>query len=146
METHYFDQPMRYTAHIHQSKYTTMFLTFLKLYHKFVNLNKNYRVAFVLFQGLFSRITFAQPVVLAGTGHFRNTDHFLEMDAGFSGCIRNLEINNKMYNFNTVDNGGDVIQGIDIGESKAASHDRINLTRMGLESDRKSMTMKNQNG
>ena len=51
-----------------------------------------------------------------------------------------------MYNFNTVDNGGDVIQGIDIGESKAVSHDRINLTKMGLEFDRKSMTMKNPNG
>ena len=69
------------------------------------------------FQGLFSRITFAQPVVLGGTGQFRNTDHFLEMDAGYSGCIRNLEINNKMYNFKTASNGGDVTQGRDIGEN-----------------------------
>jgi len=71
----------------------------------------------LIFQGLFSRITFAQPVVLGGIGHFRNTDHFLETDCGFVGCIRNLEINNKMYNFIKFQNGGDVIQGKDISKS-----------------------------
>jgi hypothetical protein len=39
------------------------------------------------------------------------------MDAGYSGCIKNLEINNKMYNFNTVSNSGDVTQGRDIGKN-----------------------------
>ena len=40
------------------------------------------------------------------------------MDAGYSGCIRNLEINNKMYNFNSARSGGDVIDGNDIGKLK----------------------------
>ena len=40
------------------------------------------------------------------------------MDAGYSGCIRNLEINNKMYNFSSAKSGGDVIDGKDIGEFK----------------------------
>jgi hypothetical protein len=71
---------------------------------------------------LFSRITFAQPVVFGGTGHFRNTDHFLEMDAGYSGCLRNLEINDKMYNFNAAANGGDVAEGRDIGKFSPLLH------------------------
>jgi hypothetical protein len=33
-------------------------------------------------QGLFSRITFAQPVYLGGAGGIRNVKHFLGLDAG----------------------------------------------------------------
>ena len=71
-----------------------------------------------MFQGLFSRITFALPVVLGSPeGHFSNTAHFLETSEAFQGCIRNLEINNKLYNFALQNNGGDAIEGVDIGKS-----------------------------
>ena len=69
-----------------------------------------------LLQGLFSRITFAQPVLLGGTGSFRNTEHFLDTQSGFRGCIRRLEINNKIYNFEPAERQGDAIFGMDIGE------------------------------
>ena len=71
----------------------------------------------LFFQGLFSRITFALPVVLGSPeGHFSNTAHFLETSGSFQGCIRNLEINNKLYNFALQNNGGDAIEGVDIGK------------------------------
>ena len=35
---------------------------------------------------------------------------------GFVGCIRRLEINNKIYNFEPAERQGDVLFGIDIGE------------------------------
>ena len=81
-----------------------------EIYHK-----DNY-LRFDFFQGLFSRITFALPVVLGSPeGHFSNTGHFLESSGAFQGCIRNLEINNKLYSFALQNNGGDAIEGVDIG-------------------------------
>ena len=68
------------------------------------------------FQGLFSRITFAQPVQLGGTSLFLNSEHFLETNKSYQGCIRNLEINNKAYNLNPTDFGGDILSGVDIGK------------------------------
>eukprot|EP00095_Tigriopus_kingsejongensis_P003764 snap_masked-scaffold965_size75845-processed-gene-0.0 protein:Tk03764 transcript:snap_masked-scaffold965_size75845-processed-gene-0.0-mRNA-1 annotation:"PREDICTED: pikachurin" len=67
-------------------------------------------------QGLFSRITFAQPVLLGGTGSFRNTGHFLDTNSGFHGCIRRLEINNKIYNFEPSERQGDTLFGMDTDE------------------------------
>ena len=75
------------------------------------------------FQGLFSRITFAQPVQLGGTSLFLNSEHFLETNKSYQGCIRNLEINNKAYNLNPTDFGGDILSGVDIGKYK---HFQIN--------------------
>ena len=57
------------------------------------------------------------PVVLGSPeGHFSNTAHFLETTGTFEGCIRNLEINNKLYNFALQNNGGDAIEGVDISK------------------------------
>ena len=67
------------------------------------------------FQGLFSRITFNQPVYIAGQGETSNVKSFLGVEGGLQGCVRNLEINNKHYNFNLVQNGSDTINGLDIG-------------------------------
>ena len=68
-------------------------------------------------QGLFSRITFAQPVVLGSPGsYFSNTKRTLETEQGFRGCVRNLEINNKVYCFDSAFHGGDATAGVDIGE------------------------------
>ena len=87
----------------------------------------------VLFQGLFSRITFAQPVVLGGTTSFLNTEHFLETKHSYRGCIRNLEINNKAYNLNPSSDikgagAGDALRGIDIEECRTDDDDCQTLT------------------
>lgn len=68
-------------------------------------------------------------MLLGGVGSFRNTGHFLETswgdpaESGFSGCVRRLEINNKIYNFEPAERQGDVLYGVDIGEwSTYVSH------------------------
>ena len=40
----------------------------------------------------------------------------MDIASGFVGCIRRLEINNKIYNFEPAERQGDVLFGIDIGE------------------------------
>lgn len=79
-------------------------------------------------QGLFSRITFAQPVQLGGTSLFLNSEHFLETNKSYQGCIRNLEINNKAYNLNPTDFGGDILSGVDIDECRTDDDDCQTLT------------------
>ena len=61
-----------------------------------------------------------QKVVQLGSkftskSHCLHPGHFLETAAGFVGCIRRLEINNKIYNFEPAERQGDVLFGIDIG-------------------------------
>ena len=79
-------------------------------------------------QGLFSRITFAQPVLLGGTTLFLNSEHFLETKKSYKGCIRNLEINNKAYNLNPTDLGGDILSGVDTDECRTDDDDCQTLT------------------
>ena len=69
-----------------------------------------------LFQGLFSRITFNQPVFIGGTGGTRNVKNFLGVDNGIQACVRHLEINDKLYNLKPSSQGGDIIDGLDISK------------------------------
>lgn len=65
-------------------------------------------------QGLFSRITFNQPVFIGGSGGTRNVKNFLGVDNGIQACVRHLEINDKLYNLKPSSQGGDIIAGLDI--------------------------------
>jgi len=65
-------------------------------------------------KGLFSRITFSQPVYLGGKGSIRNVKHFLQMDQGVEACLRNLEINDRVYVLKPSWQGGDLVGGLDI--------------------------------
>lgn len=65
-------------------------------------------------QGLFSRITFNQPVFIGGSGTTRNVKNFLGVDNGIQACVRHLEINDKLYNLKPSSQGGDIIGGLDI--------------------------------
>ena len=71
--------------------------------------------SFIL-QGLFSRITFNQPVFIGGSGGTRNVKNFLGVDNGIQACARNLEINDKLYNLKPSSQGGDIIGGLDISK------------------------------
>ena len=77
-------------------------------------------------QGLFSRITFAQPVYLGSpAAYFANTELFLEMKASYQGCLRHLEINNKAYP-NILKS--DALEGFDIRECRILEDDCQSLT------------------
>ena len=71
---------------------------------------------FFAIQGLFSRITFNQPLYVGGVGDMKNVRSFLGVDVGLVGCVRRLEINDKYYNLAAAMHGGDIIAGLDIGK------------------------------
>ncbi|KAI5711140.1 hypothetical protein M8J75_014484 [Diaphorina citri] len=66
-------------------------------------------------KGLFSRITFREPVFVGGRGNTSGLSDKLPTEKGFKGCIRHLDINDHLYNFN-VSPGGDSLKGIDVEE------------------------------
>ncbi|XP_016929996.2 basement membrane proteoglycan isoform X2 [Drosophila suzukii] len=63
--------------------------------------------------GLFSRITFREPVFLGGIGNITGLTKRLPLAEGFSGCIRRFVANEHDYKF-TEHPLGDVINGFDI--------------------------------
>ncbi|SPP73943.1 blast:Pikachurin [Drosophila guanche] len=63
--------------------------------------------------GLFSRITFREPVFLGGIGNITGLAKRLPLAEGFSGCIRRFVANEHDYKF-TEHPLGDVINGFDI--------------------------------
>lgn len=66
-------------------------------------------------QGLFSRITFREPLFVGGPGNTSGLER-LPVRAGFRGCVRNLEVNEHRYHFPLAPLG-DAINGFDVGES-----------------------------
>ena len=72
--------------------------------------------ASITLQGLFSRITFNQALYLGGVGDIKNVANFLGLDTGLTGCIRRLEINDKVYNLAPRSQGGDIVAGQDISK------------------------------
>ncbi|XP_062708922.1 uncharacterized protein LOC109430547 [Aedes albopictus] len=66
-------------------------------------------------KGLFSRITFREPVFLGGFGNITGLDKKLPVSNGFTGCIRKFVANEHDYNFQPVPLG-DVSRGFDIQE------------------------------
>lgn len=66
-------------------------------------------------KGLFSRITFREPVFLGGFGNITGLDKKLPVSNGFIGCIRKFLANEHDYSFQPVPLG-DVSRGFDIQE------------------------------
>nr|CAD7203613.1 unnamed protein product [Timema douglasi] len=65
------------------------------------------------FQGLFSRITFREPLFVGGAGNTTGLADKLPVEEGLKGCIRHLEVNDHVYNFNLAPLG-DSIKGFDV--------------------------------
>ncbi|XP_024082468.1 pikachurin isoform X2 [Cimex lectularius] len=66
-------------------------------------------------KGLFSRMTFREPVFIGGRGNTSGLQEKLPTDHGFKGCIRHLQINDYLYKFAAVPKG-DAVKGFDIEE------------------------------
>ncbi|GAB0093613.1 uncharacterized protein DMENIID0001_087780 [Sergentomyia squamirostris] len=66
-------------------------------------------------KGLFSRITFREPVFLGGTGNITGMARKLPVNVGLTGCVRKFIANEHEYEFN-ISPSGDVTQGFDVQE------------------------------
>ncbi|OXU24789.1 hypothetical protein TSAR_011073, partial [Trichomalopsis sarcophagae] len=65
-------------------------------------------------QGLFSRITFREPLFIGGPGNTSGLER-LPVRQGFRGCVRNLEVNEHRYHFPLAPQG-DAINGFDVAD------------------------------
>ncbi|KAJ8965806.1 hypothetical protein NQ317_006208 [Molorchus minor] len=50
-------------------------------------------------KGLFSRITFREPLFIGGPGNISGLIEKLPVSKGLKGCIRHLEVNDHLYKF-----------------------------------------------
>ncbi|KAG8222060.1 hypothetical protein J437_LFUL000504 [Ladona fulva] len=95
------------------------------------------------FKGLFSRITFREPLFVGGPG---NTTGLLggggdedgsgatklPTDSGFKGCVRALEVNGKAFRFASEDSTGrhgDAIKGFDVDECEVGGDGENNCNK-----------------
>lgn len=85
-------------------------------------------VCICLLQGLFSRITFREPVFLGGTGNITGLATRLPVSDGMTGCIRKFVANEHEYAFAAAPTG-DITQGFDIR--------KYNLTQVFVDSRRR---------
>ncbi|KAK6642357.1 hypothetical protein RUM43_003858 [Polyplax serrata] len=67
-------------------------------------------------KGLFSRITFREPVFIGGPGNTTGLSEKLPLEVGLQGCIRHLDINDHTYSFELFPNG-EAIKGFDVEEN-----------------------------
>ncbi|UXI17871.1 putative splicing factor [Sarcoptes scabiei] len=65
-------------------------------------------------KGLFSRITFRLETFLGGSPNISQISDRIEVNNGFEGCVRNLKINDRLY-----DLYNDTIDGIDIEQCRS---------------------------
>lgn len=68
---------------------------------------------FFTFQGLFSRITFREPVFIGGPGNTTGLSDKLPINFGFKGCVRHIDINDHAYSFQLAPEG-DSVNGLDV--------------------------------
>uniref|UniRef100_A0ABD2X622 Pikachurin n=1 Tax=Trichogramma kaykai TaxID=54128 RepID=A0ABD2X622_9HYME len=68
-------------------------------------------------KGLFSRITFREPLFVGGPGNTTGLER-LPIRSGFKGCVRNLEINEHRYRFPLAP-VGDALNGFDVDKCVA---------------------------
>lgn len=65
-------------------------------------------------KGLFSRITFREPLFIGGAGNTTGLSEKLPVSSGLKGCLRNLEVNDHMYKF-ALEPHGEAAKGYGIG-------------------------------
>lgn len=65
-------------------------------------------------KGLFSRITFREPLFIGGAGNTTGLSEKLPVAAGLKGCVRHLEVNDHLYLF-ALEPQGEAFKGYGIG-------------------------------
>lgn len=66
-------------------------------------------------KGLFSRITFREPLFIGGAGNTTGLSEKLPVSMGLKGCIRHLEVNDHLYKF-ALEPNGEASKGFGIGK------------------------------
>lgn len=69
-------------------------------------------------KGLFSRITFREPLFIGGAGNTTGLSEKLPVSSGLKGCLRNLEVNDHTYKF-ALEPIGEAAKGYGIEECTA---------------------------
>lgn len=66
-------------------------------------------------KGLFSRITFREPLFIGGAGNTTGLSEKLPVSGGLKGCIRHLEVNDHLYRF-ALEPNGEASKGYGVGK------------------------------
>lgn len=66
-------------------------------------------------KGLFSRITFREPLFMGGPGNTTGLSEKLPIEDGLRGCMRRLMVNDRLYSFGLAP-VGDAVKGFDVEE------------------------------
>lgn len=75
-------------------------------------------------KGLFSRITFREPLFIGGAGNTTGLSEKLPVAGGLKGCIRHLEVNDHLYKF-ALEPQGEASKGYGIEECTADRCSRV---------------------
>ncbi|KAJ3637703.1 hypothetical protein MTP99_001141 [Tenebrio molitor] len=75
-------------------------------------------------KGLFSRITFREPLFIGGAGNTTGLSEKLPVAVGLKGCIRHLEVNDHIYKF-ALEPHGEASKGYGIEECTADRCSRV---------------------
>ncbi|XP_018328441.1 pikachurin [Agrilus planipennis] len=75
-------------------------------------------------KGLFSRITFREPLFIGGTGNITSLSEKLPVSSGIKGCLRNLQVNDNSYKF-ALEPKGEALKGYGVEECTADRCSRI---------------------
>jgi len=67
-------------------------------------------------QGKFSRINFREDLYLGGYTNVSKLYDRTGLRHGFSGCIRRLKVNDKLYDMRRGAFIGDALRGLDVGQ------------------------------
>jgi len=68
-------------------------------------------------QGLFSRMTFRRELFVGGFKNISKPAPKTGATSGFVGCVKRLQINNKNYDMRRGSFIGDILYGINVGQS-----------------------------
>ncbi|GJQ82652.1 hypothetical protein Trydic_g19669 [Trypoxylus dichotomus] len=75
-------------------------------------------------KGLFSRITFREPLFIGGAGNTTGLSEKLPVSSGLKGCIRHLEVNDHLYRF-ALEPNGEASKGFGVEECTADRCSRV---------------------
>jgi len=69
-------------------------------------------------KGVFTKMTFREDLFLGGYHHVAGLENRTGVTTGFTGCVRQLVVNNKHYDMRKGAFVGDALYGLDVGKEE----------------------------